>query len=100
HTRFSRDWSSDVCSSDLARIPVVTHDRRYLLPDYALSACMSGLSSPRHNGQRATIELQHYTMFNGYCKSGGKCPIGIVTVSPSRSEERRVGKGVRVGGTT
>src|SRR5690606_39337199 len=25
HTRFSRDWSSDVCSSDLAGAPVVMH---------------------------------------------------------------------------
>src|SRR5690606_40959504 len=29
HTRFSRDWSSDVCSSDLLRqIPVIQRDKR------------------------------------------------------------------------
>src|SRR5690606_40432998 len=27
HTRFSRDWSSDVCSSDLAQMPMIAYQR-------------------------------------------------------------------------
>src|SRR5690606_40051600 len=44
HTRFSRDWSSDVCSSDLRK-----KDRNYLLPlrlfelFFLLLACVSTL---------------------------------------------------------
>src|SRR5690606_41088576 len=37
HTRFSRDWSSDVCSSDLAMELVNVVRRRAGLPDKALA---------------------------------------------------------------
>src|SRR5690606_39504960 len=33
HTRFSRDWSSDVCSSDLARAGCSERFRRTVIPE-------------------------------------------------------------------
>src|SRR5437660_9905198 len=73
HTRWPRDWSSDVCSSDL-KTPVaieplsgtlVTQDRKPYPYPYVLAASGLGLS--------------------------GK----IVADAPPRSEERRVGKECR-----
>src|SRR5690606_40986607 len=74
HTRFSRDWSSDVCSSDLRkRLTRILADKR------RASACKS---------------CEHYD----YCAGGpshvpvhdgsGDCAGG----KRMRSEERRVGK--------
>src|SRR5690606_39471247 len=66
HTRFSRDWSSDVCSSDLSisdtppPCPVCTHSSRYFM----------------HAGQRDYWRCER-------CKA------------TFRSEERRVGKECR-----
>src|SRR5690606_40078434 len=36
HTRFSRDWSSDVCSSDLKRLWDTMHDELAALSDNSL----------------------------------------------------------------
>src|SRR5690606_40230025 len=80
HTRFSRDWSSDVCSSDLFLLPVsleITLGRLLvlLLPLAALSAA----ASPRvQTGKHARIALG----------------LGALAVA-LRSEERRVGKECR-----
>src|SRR5688572_32465198 len=75
HTRFDCDWSSDVCSSDLARRSTV-----YVRDQWALS-------------DRATLNAGARLDVNR-----GAVPTGNVlstnTVSP-RSEERRVGKECR-----
>src|SRR5690606_41136771 len=65
HTRFSRDWSSDVCSSDLRH-----------------TAYFGG-------GGRAEVERQL-----GYLLCRDKTPRGL-TQTDERSEERRVGKECR-----
>src|SRR5690606_40114707 len=81
HTRFSRDWSSDVCSSDLLPdLPAV--DLR-IVPTEAL------LSHERHDAQR-TAPLVKYLRRDGVLKNPP-----IVTPSGLRSEERRVGKECR-----
>src|SRR5690606_40460454 len=64
HTRFSRDWSSDVCSSDLT-----TFVRRGA-------------------GRAMTGRTLGATIIRPSCLGR----------SPPRSEERRVGKGVDLGG--
>src|SRR5690606_39299295 len=66
HTRFSRDWSSDVCSSDLP-------DRRVLRGD---APPRPGVRPARRDGP-----------------GGLACPEGLL--EPGRSEERRVGKECR-----
>src|SRR5690606_40306457 len=87
HTRFSRDWSSDVCSSDLReersstvcllskKACVATEHRIRRLHE---TWCWSRLQHPSEFRQRA-----------GLCRLGRDC----------RSEERRVGKEWRCGGT-
>src|SRR2546429_7310462 len=79
HTRCSRDWSSDVCSSDLGRRPVRSN---------------RGLDGKhRPTGARATTRLDASADTNRFDpRSEGRhaqwCPI-------ERSEERRVGKECR-----
>src|SRR5207302_3937288 len=87
HTRFSRDWSSDVCSSDLKAptenwrnlpkncYPHWHHSRRIVIPSGAGVPCARGICFSLEQQQRG-------------------CP---VLVSPGflRSEERRVGKECR-----
>src|SRR5690606_39433512 len=75
HTRFSRDWSSDVCSSDLWRpstTPCTSSPRR--------ACCARSWSmrrAPTSTPTSATITTSTWRI---------------------RSEERRVGKSVDVGG--
>src|SRR5256884_5122246 len=75
HTRCSRDWSSDVCSSDLLSL--------LLFPFFF---CLLGLCSSRCSLRRNT------------CSRGGdvlSVVAGFVPTRGSRSEERRVGKECR-----
>src|SRR2546421_4979703 len=77
HTRSDRDWSSDVCSSDLA-VPRTTptrtgRERRRRPPDVALPRRAPARESMKAKGKRQ--------------KAKGK--------SEKRSEERRVGKECR-----
>src|SRR5690606_41127580 len=49
HTRFSRDWSSDVCSSDLKQIskmPLVAHNS--VFDEGCLTAVLSAYQLPAH----------------------------------------------------
>src|SRR5690606_40922764 len=77
HTRFSRDWSSDVCSSDLgllhppSRHPAAAVQRRRIA-DRAHHVGHRGDGSRIHRGGGGVIEIH---------RLGGV-----------RSEERRVGK--------
>src|SRR3712207_8304314 len=80
HTRYWRDWSSDVCSSDLAQVPLVVEERQQL----------------------AVLPLQHlHPARRG--DRGGRGGVGAhgdgvrqpVQVDGGRSEERRVGKECR-----
>src|SRR3712207_7200848 len=80
HTRYWRDWSSDVCSSDLSRRRVrethlapcedrcVSRTLRELWPKPPTNPCSTRTSSPSSNS-------------SSWC--------------PARSEERRVGKECR-----
>src|SRR5690606_40252985 len=75
HTRFSRDWSSDVCSSDL----VTVQDGKYLV----VRGCRVALAEPPH--------YQVLAVLDGYAAH----PLhgrGCIAVRAARSEERRVGK--------
>src|SRR5690606_41128616 len=80
HTRFSRDWSSDVCSSDLGL--------EHLLSSWAEteqpSSSASGMSNARLHASSAKEKLE-----------AAKADL----VESIRSEERRVGKECRSGWT-
>src|SRR5690606_40860067 len=74
HTRFSRDWSSDVCSSDLLVFRyggsiLICENGNFLLDGYTFVAAVSSVE--------ATL------------------PVSVYEPTSSRSEERRVGKECR-----
>src|SRR5690606_39737585 len=52
HTRFSRDWSSDVCSSDLPpfRLLFVNTTGALTLDDVTLTGGLAGVTDPGDNG--------------------------------------------------
>src|SRR5699024_11893447 len=91
HTRSNRDWSSDVCASDL--IPgITTHQEQY-----AREVCdqLSGVADwefPRAARNRGDIE----EILGGFNQRGlDGVMIVMLTYSPAmrtRSEERRVGE--------
>src|SRR2546429_2702319 len=80
HTRCSRDWSSDVCSSDLDRHPPGKHGG-------GGSAGQAQRSAGELSG-RVTIE--RVTLTQGLQVAGM-----LVSAKEGRSEERRVGKECR-----
>src|SRR5690606_40881807 len=80
HTRFSRDWSSDVCSSDLLPtcLPLDVYPREWLRPyTPATSPCTPHVA----------LEIVVVSVF----RRGSSLLFNRCFASP-RSEERRVGK--------
>src|SRR2546430_16694525 len=75
HTRFDCDWSSDVCSSDLGLPTCSELDCTTILP----------LIAPGLSGSKVTLP---------------EMPVAVPLMDSSgaRSEERRVGKSVDLGG--
>src|SRR5690606_39613806 len=91
HTRFSRDWSSDVCSSDL--FGVVLRRKRH------------ALLVPRNRGQRLRTEIRPAVnrQLQGAetrVRAQPFCGKLIRADALLRSEERRVGKEGGHRGTT
>src|SRR5690606_40486572 len=86
HTRFSRDWSSDVCSSDL--YPQFTGIVREVNTDRAsgrvVLTCLDNAER-----MRTPVLIPPYAAYQDYLVDGYKRS-GLV-----RSEERRVGKECR-----
>src|SRR5690606_39999106 len=92
HTRFSRDWSSDVCSSDLMIRAITEHAQR------------DGSTKPF-----ASSQLAAEMPIANACReiASGVLAVFMATEVPSiliwfraeqlRSEERRVGKECRAG---
>src|SRR2546421_6903565 len=80
HTRSDRDWSSDVCSSDLG-------------PNFRLTRKVNGKTvtetfatpAERHKAQR---EVETYHRFRQLAQE-------LLEINERRSEERRVGKECR-----
>src|SRR3712207_6868549 len=81
HTRYWRDWSSDVCSSDLASLPTGTFDARFA------AAAPAGLVD--REGRFVAVNA-------GLCDAYGLAENELLGLTyPARSEERRVGKECR-----
>src|SRR5690606_39839977 len=91
HTRFSRDWSSDVCSSDLSKRKGL--EKHLFLPFYDLTSGETTYGGGRYldveipESNKMIIDFNQ--AYNPYCAYSARysCPI--------RSEERRVGKECR-----
>src|SRR5207249_6261897 len=92
HTRSKRDWSSDVCSSDLiTRVAEVMNEAA--LHAGAPQGAISWMTTVTLEG---TQELMKHRDVAVILATGG---MGLVRAAYSaRSEERRVGKECRCGG--
>src|SRR5204863_946243 len=56
HTRSLRDWSSDVCSSDLAPSPLLSHRARGTV-----------LANPKNHGGPSERQVRLTTTLEGFC---------------------------------
>src|SRR5690606_40991854 len=82
HTRFSRDWSSDVCSSDLWRF----------LSYYKMPVMFNAKSKVLKVLRFLKNKLINISFIDEGASIGES---SIITASSLRSEERRVGKECR-----
>src|SRR5207249_5537191 len=88
HTRSKRDWSSDVCSSDLEDVPETRHS-------------LEALHRGRRRGQGRGERRENHEKRTGppdRCHGGPPLSVPDRGVR-GRSEERRVGKECRGGWT-
>src|SRR5206468_8919596 len=93
HTGSARDWSSDVCSSDLLGL-LVRHGIRLLL---AKGADVNAVSNEQCDAEvkHGPIALGNLTALLLATPYGGPDVVKILLDAGARSEERRVGKGCR-----
>src|SRR2546429_6974749 len=80
HTRCSRDWSSDVCSSDLRKV-------------FKLKAKSEGMI--KEKSEEYADNLLELLQGNGCLWGLAHIPINLALLCAVRSEERRVGKECR-----
>src|SRR5206468_6674802 len=89
HTRSDRDWSSDVCSSDL--VPSAES-----APELGFAPVQRPWSSRRPRGWSKVADVQDSSRSTSFLVS--VCYVhGMALNTRSRSEERRVGKECRSG---
>src|SRR5690606_40065030 len=93
HTRFSRDWSSDVCSSDLWPVPSLQPQQLVNLLRKLPPRLYSSSSS-----QAAEEDEVHITVAAVRYRSHERDRDGVA--STWRSEERRVGKACMTKGSS
>src|SRR5690606_39970679 len=87
HTRFSRDWSSDVCSSDLASLAL---SLTQLEKDPVTLELLISAQFDTGHYQRITLtDPNNQAVINRVFNQ---------TTEPDRSEERRVGKSIDLEG--
>src|SRR5690606_40610892 len=93
-TRFSRDWSSDVCSSDLSTLPPSLRGREVAVAIHDAQEPPPGMDCappPRKDDIRPASGQM--TQRSPYVNVTQCCREGRATPDSTRSEERRVGKG-------
>src|SRR5437660_12768800 len=91
HTRWPRDWSSDVCSSDLSR----TGSYKFMGEEPLLVRRRGGGEKPERRPRRLASTAPHPTVS---VPERTDLPLTILCSAKSlciRSEERRVGKECR-----
>src|SRR5207253_7364341 len=95
HTRWPRDWSSDVCSSDLAAAPwrgkLLDEERPHFRGG---RQCWDRGASPYAVGCRLAGGLQLAALPQVHVAESD-LRLGIWRMARLRSEERRVGEGCR-----
>src|SRR5690606_41171812 len=84
HTRFSRDWSSDVCSSDLLNVMNLQIFNRYGKTVYSKNNYTNEWAGQTDDNKELPTGTYYYV-------------IELTNGNVERSEERRVGKECRCG---
>src|SRR5690606_39300226 len=92
HTSFSRDWSSDVCSSDLNGALILGKANLSEWAYFFCGDCPSGYSAV---GGQTLNPYGRKILDTGGSSSGSAVAVAanFAPVAVGRSEERRVGKG-------
>src|SRR5690606_40420162 len=91
HTRFSRDWSSDVCSSDLGSLGL-KFDALLSTVDVALQVVLALACGLQRFDDGLGLDV------SAIGERGDHFAVAERALCGSRSEERRVGKEGRCGG--
>src|SRR5690606_39900159 len=89
HTRFSRDWSSDVCSSDLVYLKVEGKD---VLHSFWVPALAGKIDVVPGRINTMWLDAKKPGMYQGKCAELCGASHALMDF---RSEERRVGKECR-----
>src|SRR5690606_41208745 len=95
HTRFSRDWSSDVCSSDLRPLASNRQHLRPLLPRGMLELSQSSWICARLNARCSSPLPAHEQLGCSWGERSDSYALSYRSFICRRSEERRVGKECR-----
>src|SRR5439155_5077696 len=95
HTRWPRDWSSDVCSSDLGGLVEDAHIVITGGTNTVQGGATGGVLKLDGGGAGLEITGSTVTLNSDNAVAGKLLLIGDVTSHASRSEERRVGKECR-----
>src|SRR5690606_41209980 len=98
HTRFSRDWSSDVCSSDLICIRRLRHPEGASVESLVEEAQTGPVEEEDLQGRPPLPEEEEERAAPRIATEPIRDEPGE-TIEAPRSEERRVGKGGRSRGT-
>src|SRR5690606_40060846 len=94
HTRFSRDWSSDVCSSDLRIDHVATGFAELVVLEHL--AVVEHIEHVQLELQLATGPVRDIGAGDVHDPGGRRTAlVATIAEAADRSEERRVGKGCR-----
>src|SRR5690606_40950103 len=88
HTRFSRDWSSDVCSSDLIFLALVVMNAHHMVVFMGLFLFFLGFTTITQEFQDE-VQVKSSLMVGFFL--GGLIVLGSLQKWWLRSEERRVG---------
>src|SRR5690606_39553293 len=88
HTRFSRDWSSHVCSSDLENYEIIDPQDVGIAESSILLTARSGRAALKHRLEVLGLEYQQ-DQFEGIYDTFLKLADSKKDI---RSEERRVGR--------
>src|SRR5690606_40047933 len=92
HTRFSRDWSSDVCSSDLVEQIAAAIARGALKPGQRLPSVRAG-ALEQGVSKNTMADAYDRLVAMGHLQARPGSGYYVAATRPLRSEERRVGRG-------
>src|SRR5687768_18209733 len=95
HTRCSRDWSSDVCSSDLIGVEGNDTPHTFVITIDGEEVFSTTIGGPQDHEEQGKSLTETQPILDARMTTRVKVTAGPHNVGFTRSEERRVGKGCR-----